>query len=400
MNNREMRVLVITSLFPNNSEASKGIYNKQQIVALSKLCSLIVIAPVPWSPQLPFLKKWRCFTEVVSEETIDGIRVYHPRFLVIPKIGRTLYGFLFFISLWLLKKKIIRNFNCDLIYAPWAYPDGVGSEYIARCLGVPIVTGVLGSDVNVYSKFFLRRLIIADSLKRNSRVIAVSSALKQKVLDLGVYERNVRVLLNGVDVDVFRPADCCLAKEKLGLFHKNKHILFVGNFYPIKGPDVLLEAFALVVSAMSDTCLVFVGDGELRDVLIRRAEFLGISDKVVFAGRKPHNQVVDWINGCDVLCLPSINEGCPNVILESFACGKPVVASEVGGVSELLLSDDYGLLVPPSDHIRLSDALQYALTKNWNRNYICKRVRGCSWKDNALFLYNEFNDVLNNEQRR
>lgn len=394
-----MKILVITSLFPNTMEPEKGMYNKQQILELSKLCELKVVAPVPWSPNINIRQQWNLFSRVSQKGSIDGVEVFHPRYFITPKIGRSFYAFLFYISLYRNIKVIYKFFKFDLIYAPWVYPDGVGSYYIAKKINIPIVTGVLGSDVNVYANYFFRKKIIADALKNSQLVIAVSSALKDKVLSLGVSQDKVKVILNGINSNLFKPCDQEEIKNKLNLSKEKKYILFIGNLYAIKGVEFLIESFKNISFNNKNIELLIIGDGDLKEQLIRKVNYLEIRDKVSFLGRKPHNELPDWINCCDVFCLPSIHEGCPNVVLESLACGKPVVASNVGGIPELITSDEYGFLVASGNCKELTAAIQIALEKKWNPELLRKKVADFTWENNAKVLYQEFNKIFLSQEK-
>ncbi|MHC4123088.1 MAG: glycosyltransferase family 4 protein, partial [Planctomycetota bacterium] len=109
-----MRILIITNLFPNKKEPTRAQYNRQQFGELSGLCELKIVAP------LPFFK--HSIKEVPMAETIEGIEVFHPRYLVIPKVLRSLYGFFFFFGIISAVKAIYKTFKFDVILGSWAYP--------------------------------------------------------------------------------------------------------------------------------------------------------------------------------------------------------------------------------------------------------------------------------------
>jgi len=374
--NNKMKVLIITNLFPNSKEPTRGIYNKQQFVELAKLCEIKVIAPLP----LHYRER------VPERENIDGIDTYHPRYFMIPKIGRSLYGLFFYLSLIKKVKKIYENFKFDLIFATWAYPDGFGSFLIAKTFNKPIVIKVHGSDINLYTEYFLRRKMIAYALKNCNKVIAVSKALKERIVKIGVPEDKIVVIPNGVDTDLFKPLERDRCRERLELPQDKKIVLFVGNLVPVKGVDVLVEAFARLPAGM---LLVLVGDGPLKNKLQAKVKEFGIENNVIFVGRTRHEAIPYYMNACDIFCLPSLNEGCPNVILESIACGKPVVASNVGGVREIICSDDMGILIKPANATVLARAFIRGVSKKWNFRLIREEALKYSWTDNALKLRRE-----------
>ena len=300
-----MKLLIITNLFPNSVEPERGIFNKQQSVELAKLCELRVVAPLPWYRK----------GAIPQKEDVDGIKTYHYRYFMTPKIGRSLYGFFFYLSLLPKIKRLYKEFEFDAILATWAYPDAFGSYLIAKALKKPIVVKVHGTDINSYTRYFLRRNMIVCALSNSDKIIAVSSALKDQVVRIGVSSEKIVVIPNGVNTDLFKPMDQAECRRKLELPINKKIVLYVGNMVKVKGIDVLIEAFARL---SSDVLLVLVGDGPLEPMLRLRVKELGIEGNVILSRRTTHNSVPFYMNACDVFCLPSRDEGCPNVVLEAM----------------------------------------------------------------------------------
>lgn len=372
-----MKILLISNLYPNSKEPARGIYNKQQVVELTRLCEVRVVAPLPWHQ----------IKGVPSSEVIDGIQIYHPRYFMTPKIGRSLYGFFFYFSLLSYVKKLHKEFGFDVILATWAYPDGFGSYLIAKALKKPIVIKVHGTDINEYSKYFLRRKLISHALKNSNAVIAVTGALKKKLSLIGVPEEKITVIPNGVNTDLFKPIDQAECRKKLDLPLDKKIILYVGNFVPIKGVDILVKAFSELVRSYSNALLLLVGDGSLEAKLHDNVKELGIEQGVIFSRRTTHDSIPFHMNACDIFCLPSRNEGCPNVVLEAMACGTPIVATNVGGVPELVNDSRLGMLVIPGSARFLTDALKEALDRRWNHDAIALHGSKFTWTENAQKLF-------------
>lgn len=391
-----MKILVITNLFPNNQDPTRGMYNKQQIIELSKLCELKVIAPLPWAPPLKFNTKWYNHYKIAPKETIGGFEVIHTRYFMIPKFGRSLYGFFFFLSLFRKVKEIYESFKFDLIYSPWAYPDGFGSFLIAQKIGVPIIIGILGSDLNLFTRYALRRKMISYALKGSNRVIAVSRCLKQKAIELGVPSEKIEVITNGVDKNLFKQMDKMYCRKSLGLESDKKIILFIGHLVPVKGVDCLIDAFSCISKKCENSSLVIVGDGALKHEMLRKINTLGLKDRIKLISSTPHDKIPLWINSCDVLCLPSLNEGCPNVVLEALACGRPVVATNVGGIPDIIDTPDLGILVPPKNPEKLAAALETALNKHWDLKRANEKISSYSWSMNAEKLLEIIKVALHN----
>ena len=356
-----MKLLIVTNLFPSSVEPGRGLFNQQQFLALARHCELRVVSPVPWFPRGRWLRKlrpWSRYAEVPSRETIAGLEVHHPRYLVIPKLARWLHAFTYRLGIDRTVTALRREFAFDAILATWAYPDVVASVGIAARIGVPVVAKVHGSDLNVLAQGRLRRRMIAGALRRCAAVVAVSSGLKQHVVNLGVPEDRVTVIPNGVDVGRFRPLDRFVCRRRLGLPEQGRRVVFIGHLTPVKGLNVLLEALSDLPAEVS---LSLVGEGEERGRLEALAAAQGLRDRVTFVGARPHDEVPLWMNASDIVCLPSLNEGCPNVVLEALACGRRVVATAVGGIPDLLSDPRAGRLVPPGNTRALAEALQECL---------------------------------------
>ena len=367
-----MKLLIITNLFPNKQEPNRAVFNKQQFEALSKLCELKVVAPLPF---------FQCSKEQVPDvEVIDGIEVYHPRYLVIPKILRCTYGFFYYFGIKEVLKRIRKKFDFDVVLATWGYPDAFGAALVSKFLQKPLVVKVHGSDVNISSQYFLRRLMMKYAFNYANKVIAVSSTLKEKIIAMGINGDKIEVIGNGIDTDKFKPMDKRECREALGLPLDKKIILFVGNLVHVKGVDILIKA---AKNLSDEFYVVLVGDGKMKQGLRSMVNAGNYQAGVSFAGRKSHDEIPRWMNAADVFCLPSLNEGCPNVILEALACRRPVVASRVGGIPDLIKSKEYGEMVSPCDSEELAQALLNVLEKKWDPVFLRDRVTDLSWKKNA-----------------
>jgi len=179
-----MKILFISNLFPNINEPSRGVFNLHQIRNLKQYCEVKVVAPIHW---FPFTFSGR---SVPEKETIEGIEVYHPRAFYIPKIFRSAYGIFFYWSTIRVVKKISREFQFDVIFGSWVYPDGYAAMKLADAFGKPLVIKAHGTDINVYAKSFSRRLLIKKVLTKADKVIAVSKKLKDVMTEsLGVEKK-------------------------------------------------------------------------------------------------------------------------------------------------------------------------------------------------------------------
>ena len=368
-----MRVLIVSNLFPNRQSPGRALYNRQQFAALTEYCDVQVVAPVP---RFQFSRD-----EVPQYNTVDGIEVSYPRYLVAPRLFQSLYGLLMFGSLYRHVRHRLKTFNADVIFATWAYPDAFAAALLAKANGKPLVVKTHGTDLNYGLNSGLRRLMIRFAMRNARRVVCVSQLLKEQLVELGVDRAKIRVLTNGVNSRMFKPSDRDQARATLDLDNSRRHVLFVGNLVPVKGADLLIRAVSLLPD---DVCLHVVGHGSQEADLRIQSESLGIADRVIFHGQRPHEQMPVWQNAVDVFCLPSRNEGCPNTVIEALACGTPVVATEVGAVRQLVSNADQGTVVAPGDAGLLAKALEEQLNR---RPPLRIAQADFTWQQNAEQLH-------------
>lgn len=369
-----MRVLAITNLFPDSARPGFAPFNRQQLERLSRLCSLTVIAPLPWPRALAIrLRGGR--PEPPPSCRLEGEVVY-PVYWYTPRVLRDLYGRFYRWSISRAVDRVFAQSAPDVIYATWAYPDCWAAVRTGAARGVPVVSRVHGSDINEYMKHAGRRDLILEALEGSARVITVSEALRDILAAEGVERRKIETVLNGVDRGIFRPADREEASGRLSIKPGRRRVLFAGNLERVKGVDLLIDAFARLGDPGAE--LVVLGDGPERGRLESLARTKGLGDRVLFRGRVPLEETALWMSACDVFCLPSRNEGTPNVILEALACGTPVVASRTGGIPGIVPGEG-GILFPPEDPAALAAALDEALSRDWGR---VESPAG-TWEDNA-----------------
>jgi glycosyltransferase involved in cell wall biosynthesis len=190
------------------------------------------------------------------------------------------------------------------------------------------------------------------------RLIAVSKAIEHKLIDEQRTTVPVSLIYNGVDLDRYDNQEaCCTLPEEYGMEPGSQIVGVVARLEPEKGHPTLLEAWPQVLSEVPDAYLLIVGEGSRRDALEAQARELRIAHRVVFTGRR--DDVPAVTAALDVAVLPSYREAQGMVILEAMALSRPVVASNVGGIPEMIEDGKTGLLVPPHD----ADALATAIVR-------------------------------------
>ena len=391
-----MKVLTFPSLYPNNIWSNHGVFIKERMARFAALegCSLKVVAPVPYFPGIKINWRWR-YSQVLPHEIRDGIEVYHPRYCITPKVGMSLYGLMMFLSVLATVKKIRASFDFDLIDAHYVFPDGFAAVLLGWYFRKPVVVSARGSDINQYANLPLIRQMLRYTLGKAQSVIAVCQALKDAMIELGIAPEKIIVIPNGVDRGKFFPVPQAAARKSLGLPADKRIILSVGGLVPRKGFDVLIKALSRLTGAKpaGDFYLAIVGDGPLRADLEQLAASLGLGEYVRLVGSVPHEQLYSWYSAADLFCLVSDREGWPNVLLESLACGTPVVATNIWGVPEIIRSETVGLLTERTEQA-VAAALARAFETRWVADDVTAYAMQHSWERAAQSVRGVFESAL------
>jgi teichuronic acid biosynthesis glycosyltransferase TuaC len=391
-----MNLLFLSSLFPNSLEPNRSVYSLQIVRELAHLADLMVVAPIPSLGILQCLdafKKYSTIQQIPAFEEMDGLPVYHPKYFAVPKMG-FLHSSTLHAALEPLIRKIHSEWKIDAINCHWLFPDGVTAQRICSSLGIPLMLTPLGCDLNKYLDFKFRKNAIRQALLGADRVSLLNKHMLEICSSLGVVPSRMTIIPNGVDTDKFTISDRSLCRNELGLHEQGKIILFVGTLDPVKGIDSLIRAFAAINrETVLKARLVIAGSGYLDKELKGLVESLGISNSVTFLGAVKHEKLPVWMNAADCLCLPSLREGHPNVMMEALACGIPVVASAVGSIPEFIDSTS-GYTTDLSNDDDLYSKLILCLKTDYAREVIRNRVANYTWKSCALRYLEEIKKIV------
>jgi len=214
------------------------------------------------------------------------------------------------------------------------------------------------------------------------KLVAVTGGVKQRLMDLyAIPESQIIVINNGANTKLFSPMDKNKAKSELKLDNSLQYVCFVGNLIYWQGVEYLIRASPFILKKCPNTRFLVVGDGVMKEELMQLADDLGSLDKVLFIGRVPYEKVPIYINASDVCVAPFIRERNSKIGLsalktyEYLACGKPLVASRIPGVKELIETSGGGISVRPEDPEELSTAVIKLLPDENTRNQMGKKGR-------------------------
>ncbi len=338
-----IRTLLFSTLYPSSVRPGHGIFVEtrlRQLLSSGKV-ETKVVAPVPWFPfQHKAFGEYALHASVPKKENRNGIEITHPRYLLLPKIGmNSAPASLARSGLLAAQRLISEGFDFDLIDAHYFYPDGVAATLIGKALGKPVVITARGTDINLIPQFQKPREMILQAARDADAVITVSGALKKSLVEIGAEEKKITVLRNGVDLELFRPVDRTLARSKMAV--DGYVIASVGNLIPEKGHDLVIRT----LPELSDAILLIAGKGPYQRELEALATSLNVADRVRFLGSVSQTILCTLYSAADCLVLASVREGWPNVLLEAMACGTPAIASNVGGVPEIISKAEAGRIL-------------------------------------------------------
>lgn len=364
----------------------------------SEFKELAVLVPIPYllssASKVPVIRTHFEFMRDGSNlrnKSLQDYRIMPSRFLTLPiEVFRKRNCYL--ASKSCIKTISKNNVNFDLIHAHFLDCGFIGAK-LKSLYNKPLVVTAHGGEVyNLPHKNGWHKALAKYALTEADQVITVSQFMAENVLSLGVPPDKIHVIPNGYNEKLFRPCSSTDARKQLGLPLDKKILLSVGGLVAVKGQTYLLDALKLVLKKHDNVILMIIGLGPLKENLLKKTRELKLEKNVFFAGWKEHNEIPMWMNACDVFVLPSLIESFGVVVIESMACAKPVVATNVGGVPEIIRNDNVGILVEPANPKSLSDGILEALDKKWVPETILNYAKEYSWiriAERTLKIYRE-----------
>jgi len=392
LTDRPFKLLLVSNLFPTPHDPERGVFTFQLAKRLQRHCELTLVCPLPWFPSFSVfgkIEKYREFSSVPNKYLIDGIEVYSPKYPLLPRISEKLHAGLMALGIRNCITRLHREKHFDAVNSQWLYPDSVAVDDIVKRLGIPHVATGLGCDINDFIDAGSRGRRILDMLQNVDRITVVSNGLREELEKHRVPAGKISVIPNGVDTAQFRLMDKSHCRSRLQLDAGRPLFVYIGRLSPEKSVATLIEASAQLIDSGRQLNLALVGDGPERARLESLAETLGIGSRVRFVGKVDHAEVGLWMGASDFVCLPSIREGCPNVILEALGCGRPVVASRVGAIPDIV-SSETGILFTPRDAGEMARSMEIALGRDWDSEAIHDSVQALSWEKAAEKYFEVF----------
>jgi glycosyltransferase involved in cell wall biosynthesis len=396
-----MRILTISTLYPNNEDPKHGIFVENRLRNLVSDFSDVeasVIAPVPWFPiKSERFPEYSKYVDVKKQEQRFNLSVQHPRFIVVPKVGMLLTPYFMAFSLYFAIKKNIKEFGRpDVIDSHYFFPDGVAVRIVSKLLNIPFTCTSRGTDINLIADMPRPRKMIQKVINQAQKCMAVCQALSDKLSELGA--NKPATLRNGVDLSFFHQVN---EEERLVLknelvfksegssLEQKKILLSVGWLVERKGHYLIIEA----MNNLPDYLLLIAGNGPDEMKLKQLVTDHHLGSRVIFLGSLSQAELKRYYQLADALVLASSREGWANVLLESMACGTPVVATNIWGTPEVVQTDTAGLLCERTVD-SIANTVEALFTHYPNRNATREYAEQFDWRSTSKGQYDIFSEII------
>ena len=361
---------------------------ERQARALSEIrdFAVTVINPVGTAPWPISLFARQSDLKALRDESWRGLEVFRPPFTAIPVLGGARNPAAIFRATLPTLKQLHRETPFDLIDAEFFFPDGPAAMRLSDALGIPFTIKARGADIHHWGQQRGCTAQILDAAGKASGLLAVSQSLKADMVALGMDPAKITVHYTGLDHVRFGLGDRAQAKAQLGL--SGPVILCVGALIPRKNQKLILDALL----AIPEATLLLAGTGDSEAALRAQAATLGIYERVRFLGSVPHDDLPTLYHAADTMVLVSSSEGLANAWVEALACGTPIIASDVGGIRELINNPAAGRIVAPTP-AAIAEAARAILANPPAQAKVAENVRAFSWEENARLLAEFFRTV-------
>lgn len=381
-----LKIAVVTRYYPSSAEPWQGRSAYHTLRVMARTADVRVFFPNARYPA--FLKpRSRIYNSIDRAYHTPGVNVTYYDYPALPAVSRPFNG-------WMAARTLlpdVRRFAPDLIFSFYLYPEGYAALKIGKALRVPVVGMAIGSDINNIGDWISARQT-RTVLQDANTISAVSDDLRKKAVLMGAAANKTRTVHNGCDLSVFHVRDRMKARKTLHIDSAGEAVVYIGRMDVKKGLRELVDAAALLHQTRPHVHIYLVGAGPDQPLIQNAIHAAQAEGYIHLPGACAPSDVAVWMAAADVVTLPSYMEGCPNVVLEALACGRPVVATNVGGIPELL-NDECGRLVPARNSTALAEALTAVLDKTWDPQSISARMSR-SWDSVSAELMEIFTPLV------
>ncbi len=378
-----LRVLTLASLYPDAVRPNFGVFVERQTLGLAAHpdVELRVVAPVglpPWP--LTRMARYRDVAGLLVRERWKGVETLRPRFLNLPGTGGRFHAPAMACALIPVLRAVRTDFPFDVIDAEFFFPDGPAAIALGRYFGVPVSIKARGADIHHWGHAPATAPQVARAGIAADGLLAVSEALRDDMIALGMPADAIAVHRTGVDGERFRPRDRAAEKARLGV--TGPLVLSVGALIPRKGHDIVIDA----VARLPGTTLWIAGEGPERAALEARIAAAGLQDSVILLGSVAHDDLPALFAAADVMALASASEGLANAWVEALSSGTPIVITSAGGARETVDNPAAGRVVDRTP-AAFADAIADLLVTPPAADDVRAAASRFSWDTNTAQLY-------------
>jgi len=378
-----LRVLTLSSLFPDVSRPNFGVFVERQTLGLAAHpdVALKLVAPIGLPPfPLSRLGRYAALSALPRHEVWKGVETWRPRFVNLPGTGGRLHAAMLAARLKPLLRAIRRDFAFDVIDASFFFPDGVAAVALGHAFGVPVSIKARGADIHHWGRAPGTAAQVLRAGQAADGLLAVAGSMRDDMVALGMEAAKVRVHRTGVDLDRFAPRDRTAAKAALGV--EGPLVASIGALIPRKGHEIVIDA----VAALPEVRLMIAGEGPERPKLVAQIARLGVGDRVKLLGSVAHGELPGLLAAADVMALASSSEGLANAWVEALASGTPVVIPDAGGARELITAPEHGRIVA-RNAAAFAEAISALLAAPPPPDTVRAGAAGFTWEANRDALY-------------
>ena len=385
-----LRVLTLSSLFPDQTRPNFGVFVERQTISLAALDDVVVqvVAPIglpPWP--LRRHRHYRALGGLPLAETWKALAVHRPRFTVWPGTQGRFHVAALSRSLIPVLDRIRGDFAFDVIDASFFFPDGPAAIGLGRRYGVPVSIKARGADIHLWGNQPATAPQIRAAGQSAEGLLAVSGAMRDDMAAIGMPATRIRVHHTGVDLDRFAPVERASAKAALGI--DGPLVVSVGALIPRKGHEIVVEAVAHVPGVT----LLIAGEGPSRATIEAAIARAGVGDRVRLLGSVPHGDLPGLLAAADVMALASASEGLANAWVEALACGTPIVITPAGGAAEVVTAASAGRVVA-RDPDAFAGAIRDLIAEALPAEDVRAHATRFTWATNAAALREHLSELV------
>lgn len=385
-----LRVLTLSSLFPDASRPNFGVFVERQTLGLAAHpgVELKLVAPLglpPW----PLSRRghYRALAALPRHEDWKGVETWRPHFLNLPGTAGRLHVAMLERALIPLLERIRARFAFDVIDASFFFPDGPAAVALGRRFGIPVSIKARGADIHHWGRAQATADQVIGAGRTAEGLLAVSQAMKADMAALGMPSERIRVHHTGVDLTRFAPRDQAAEKAARGI--AGPLVTSVGALIPRKGHDIVIDA----VAALPGVQLLIAGEGPERPKLAAQIARLDLGNRVKLLGSVAHAELPPLLAAADVMALASSSEGLANAWVEALASGTPIVIPDAGGAAEVVTSPAAGRIAA-RDASAFAAAIGEILAAPPAREAVRATAARFTWEANTAALYDHLSGLV------